>query len=363
MKRIVFTLLFFFSSVSFIHCQTGLKGDYYRGRNFEKLVMSRTDPQINFNWDNRTPAPGMPPTDYSIRWTGRLQVPETGEYQFSAVVDDGIRLWVGGIKVIDAWGPHDHESINGKVKMKAGQQYDIRVEYFNGILEGQIQLRWELPNENMSMLDKFMSKPEPIQRKYFTPPPAPEAEPVPEAKPVVIQRMDPVDSKPEPRPEPKPEPRPEPKPEPRPEPRPNPVMVSNQTASPNPPTKQAKPISAQNRMRDTIQKYTPKNVLFGQGEPLVLEESFPELDRLVKLLQRFEALKVQIDGHTDITGDPAVNLQLSKDRASEVAYYLKEKGIAANRIKTQGYGASRPLFGKDSSRLYPQNRRVEFTIK
>jgi outer membrane protein OmpA-like peptidoglycan-associated protein len=359
MKRIVFTLLFFFSSVSLIHCQTGLKGDYYRGRNFEKLVMSRTDQQINFNWDNRTPAPGMPATDYSIRWTGRLQVPETGEYQFSAVVDDGIRLWVGGIKVIDAWGPHDDDSFNGKVKMKAGQQYDIRVEYFNGILEGQIQLMWELPEQNMSMLDKFMSKPELINRKYFSPPPAPEAEPVPEAKPVVIQKIDPIDT----RTDPKTEPKPEPKPEPKAESKPNPI-VTRQTASPNPPPAALpKPTSGQSRMRDTIQKYTPKNVLFGQGEPFVLEESFPELDRLVKLLQRFEALKVQIDGHTDITGDPAVNLQLSKDRANEVAYYLKEKGIAADRIKTQGFGASRPLFGKDSTKLYPQNRRVEFTIK
>jgi len=358
MKRIVFTLLFFFSSVSFIHSQTGLKGDYYRGRNFEKLVMSRTDQQINFNWDNRAPTPGMPATDYSIRWTGRLLVPETGEYQFSAVVDDGIRLWVGGIKVIDAWGPHDDDSFIGKVKMKAGQQYDIRVDYFNGILEGQIQLMWELPEQNKSMLDKFMSKPEPIHRKYFSPPPTPEAEPVPEAKPVVIQKMDPIDAKPDPRPEPKSDPKADPKPEPKPN-----QIVSRQTASPNPPLAAPKPAQGQSRMRDTIEKYTPKNVLFGQGEPFVLEESYPELDRLVKLLKRFEALRVQIDGHTDITGDPAVNLQLSKDRANEVAYYLKEKGIAADRIKTQGFGATRPLFGKDSTRLYPQNRRVEFTIK
>ncbi len=70
-----------------------------------------------------------------------------------------------------------------------------------------------------------------------------------------------------------------------------------------------------------------------------------------------------MDGHTDITGDPEVNLQLSKDRANEVAFYLKEKGIDGKRIKTQGFGATRPLFGKDSTRLYPQNRRVEFKIQ
>lgn len=308
MNRTLLTFLLLFSAFSALNAQSGLKGDYYRGRNFEYLVFSRIDPQINFNWDNRTPGPGIPSTDYSIRWTGRIQVPESGEYQFSAVVDDGIRMWVGGVKVIDAWGPHDHASVGGKVKMKADQLYDIRVDYFNGILEGQIKLLWELPHSSNSILEKFLSKPELIKPTFFSPPPIPEAAPVREALPVGFQKRDTATQKPEVKQVVKPI---------------APLVVATkpeEISKPQPP----KPSQPQNRMRDTILKYTPKNVLFSRGEPFILEESFPELDRLVKLLLRFESLTIQIDGHTDITGDPELNLQLSRDRANEVAYYLKE---------------------------------------
>lgn len=342
-----------------LSAQNGLKGEYFRGKNFERKVLTRVDPQINFYWDHVAPAPGMPMTDYSIRWTGRITAPKTGEYTFSAMVDDGLRLWVGGVKVIDAWGPHDHESVSGQVAMKEGKTYDIRIEYFNGILEGQIQLHWEIPDPNKSLLDRVVGKKEIIGRRYFALPPPPQAEPVPEAI-AVNNPTRPADTKADPEPEKKQEKR-DPAPAPKPSPGPGtpqapsaPLVKGN--SSPDPVS------TKRTRMMDTIDKYTPKNLLFEQGEPFIREESLPELDRLVELLQRFEGLKVTIEGHTDITGDQSQNLQLSKDRASEVAFYLKKKGIEAGRIATRGYGSSRPLFGKDSTRLYPQNRRVEFKI-
>jgi len=349
--KLNFFAVFHLLSVISTFGQSGLKGEYFRGRNFERLVFTRIDPQINFNWDKNTPGFGIPFENYSVRWSGRIQVPETGEYVFSALVDDGIRLWVGGVKVFEAWGPHDLENVSGKVKMKEGQLYEVKLEYFNGILEGQVNLFWELPDEDKSIIDRVFRKPQSIDSKYFSPPPAPIPDPALEANPIAAIQVEKSDSPPTPLLQ-KMEPKTEPK------------VENERIVPPSEPTKKpvAKPTNTRTKMQDTIDKYTPKNVLFAPGEPFVLDESHPELDRLAKLLNRFQNLAVQIDGHTDITGDPAINLQLSKDRANEVAFYLKEKGINEKRIKTQGYGATRPLFGKDSTRLYPQNRRVEFRI-
>lgn len=329
---LVVTIFVFLSGIC--QAQQGLKGEYFNGRNFEFKVFTRTDAQLNFNWDRRPPAPGMSSTDFSIRWTGRLLAEQSGTYSFSAVVDDGIRLWVDGIKVIDAWGPHDHESVQGDVVLAAGQLYDLKVEYFNGILEGQIQLVWKIPSEENSVLDWFGKKGKTIEAKYLFLPKTPVAQPF-----VSEKEINPIEKVPS-------------------------TELPKATTSPTAPLKMAqKPPAPGSRMKDTISKYTPKNILFEPGEPFVLPESYPELNALIKLLKRFPKLKIRIDGHTDLTGDPKINQTLSEDRASEVAYYLTENGIESNRIKTRGFGATRPLFGKDSTRMYPQNRRVEFSIE
>ena len=82
--------------------QPGLKGEYYTGTDFGRKVMTRIDPQIRFDWSARDPAPGIPHSYYSIRWTGKLLAPATGQYRFYAKVDDGIRIWVGNQKVMDS---------------------------------------------------------------------------------------------------------------------------------------------------------------------------------------------------------------------------------------------------------------------
>lgn len=333
--RFVFfpTLFIFIWNISL--AQQGLKGEYFNGRNFDSRVLTRTDAQINFNWDRKPPAKGMESTDFSIRWTGRLLAELSGTYTFSAVVDDGLRLWVGGVKVIDAWGPHDHENVNGDVVLTAGQLYELKIEYFNGMLEGQIQLNWKTPTEEKSMLGWFGGNAKPIDPKLLFPPK------VPVAQAIATES--------------------EQKPEIKTVPKPEPPKVNNAILPPPPPKVPATTVAA--KMKDTIFKYTPKNILFEPGEPFILPQSYPELNQLVKLLKRFSKLRIRIEGHTDITGDPKINQTLSEDRANEVAYYLQENGIEVTRIRTKGFGASKPLFGKDSTKMYPQNRRVEFVIE
>jgi outer membrane protein OmpA-like peptidoglycan-associated protein len=69
---------------------------------------------------------------------------------------------------------------------------------------------------------------------------------------------------------------------------------------------------------------------------------------------------VVIEGHTDSSGDPARNLDLSGRRAHAVADYLVSQHVDAARIKAVGYGSERPLAKHSASS--PENRRVQFSF-
>jgi outer membrane protein OmpA-like peptidoglycan-associated protein len=73
-------------------------------------------------------------------------------------------------------------------------------------------------------------------------------------------------------------------------------------------------------------------------------------------------LTLQIDGHTDNTGNAAYNLILSQKRADAVLEYLASKGVERNRMEAKGYGQEKPITGNDSPAQRAQNRRVELKL-
>jgi len=87
------------------------------------------------------------------------------------------------------------------------------------------------------------------------------------------------------------------------------------------------------------------------------------LDELSGLLKKDPALKIQIVGHTDATGDPAANQNLSARRAERVKKTLSERyGADASRITAKGYGAEQPLETNDTDEGRCINRRVEIVL-
>jgi outer membrane protein OmpA-like peptidoglycan-associated protein len=73
-------------------------------------------------------------------------------------------------------------------------------------------------------------------------------------------------------------------------------------------------------------------------------------------------MRIEIRGHTDNTGDPAANLELSKARANTVYQELVSNGIDAARLTATGYGDTIPIAGNDTEDGRSQNRRTEFKI-
>ena len=85
----------------------------------------------------------------------------------------------------------------------------------------------------------------------------------------------------------------------------------------------------------------------------------PAIDQLLGALKAHPDWKISIDGHTDSTGNPAHNLDLSKRRAASVMAALAADGIEAGRMTSQGFGQTKPIASNDNEIGRAQNRRVE----
>jgi outer membrane protein OmpA-like peptidoglycan-associated protein len=104
------------------------------------------------------------------------------------------------------------------------------------------------------------------------------------------------------------------------------------------------------------------NVFFDFSKATLRNESFGDLDRLVKTLNDSPEMKIEIGGHTDNVGTADANLTLSQNRSQSVVDYLVSKGISKNRLVAKGYGMSKPTANNASEEGRQLNRRVEITI-
>jgi outer membrane protein OmpA-like peptidoglycan-associated protein len=104
------------------------------------------------------------------------------------------------------------------------------------------------------------------------------------------------------------------------------------------------------------------NVFFDFDKAALKPESFPELNRIVTLMNEKTGMQIEIAGHTDATGPESYNLGLSERRAKAVVSYLTEKGIETSRVTTLFFGESKPMETNASSEGRRKNRRVEFKI-
>ncbi len=324
--------------------QQGLLGEYYNGTNFETKVMSRVDRAIDFDWPlNVSPAAGVNASFFSARWTGKLQPPKSGKYTFSAKVDDGIRVWVGGKKVIEAWALHDSENFNGSVELVANQQYDLKVEYFNDIYEGEIHLLWVMPGESNAIIDLFKSPAKPVDSKYFVQP----AQSKPVEKPAQAKPLPKKNTASSKRPKKKPAPKPVQKPQ-------QPAAQPAATPPAAPPAELAK------KQREL----ELKPIYFVQSKDEILPTSKTTLDDWVVFLQQKTDAVIYVKGHTDDMGNAVKNQELSEKRAKLVAEYLVEHGLGKDRIQTKGYGSTQPIFVNPATeKERALNRRVEIRVK
>ncbi|HEX3792055.1 MAG TPA: glycoside hydrolase family 3 C-terminal domain-containing protein, partial [Pseudonocardiaceae bacterium] len=128
----------------------GLYAQYYNGNSLSGTpIATRVDPNVNFNWGGLSPGSGVPADNWSAKWTGSITPPTTGSYTFSLTSDDGSRLFVNGQQVINNWADQPATTRTGTITLTAGQPASIEVDYFQDGGGSQVNLGWQVPNQNL----------------------------------------------------------------------------------------------------------------------------------------------------------------------------------------------------------------------
>ena len=123
----------------------GLAGYYYDNINFTGATVTRLDPTVNFDWASGAPVAGIGADTFSVRWSGQVRAKVTGTTTFFTTSDDGVRLFVNNVLVVDNWTDHAPTENSGTIALAAGVKYDVRMEtYENGGL-AVAKLAWSGP--------------------------------------------------------------------------------------------------------------------------------------------------------------------------------------------------------------------------
>jgi outer membrane protein OmpA-like peptidoglycan-associated protein len=111
------------------------------------------------------------------------------------------------------------------------------------------------------------------------------------------------------------------------------------------------------------QKMVLQNLFFDQGQSIIKEESFEELEKVKKMMAENPSMEILLEGHTDNQGDMLKNIKLAEDRVNAVKDYITKDGVVdGKRIGIKSWGPYKPVMRNSSEEARKKNRRVEFTI-
>lgn len=137
---------------------TGLTGSYYNKTSTTVTpysasmftgtpTLTRLDPTVDFAWSTGStagsPGTGVNSTYFVVNWQGSVQPQYSETYYFDVVADDGVKLWVNGQLVIDAWTASSGGTERiGAIALTAGVLYDIKLQYYQATAYDLVHLRW-----------------------------------------------------------------------------------------------------------------------------------------------------------------------------------------------------------------------------
>lgn len=117
------------------------RGEYFNNKTLSgNPVLIRDDSQVSFNWGNRSPGTGVNSDGFSVRWSRSLNF-ASGRYRFTAISDDGVRVWVNNQLIIDGWSDHPPTPYSGDIDLPSGL-IPVRVEYYDSSGGAEILLTW-----------------------------------------------------------------------------------------------------------------------------------------------------------------------------------------------------------------------------
>jgi len=155
---------------------SGILGIYFDSKDLTGPFVTRIDPVVDFNWQKGQPIAGVEGDAFTVRWIGKVEAPETGDYTFITRTNDGARLWVDNRPLHDHWLPPEGlKEWSGSIRLEKGKKVDLRLEYMEQGGNAEAHLLWKGPG---------IPNPEIIASKWLTPAPPPSAAAAPAGKPL-----------------------------------------------------------------------------------------------------------------------------------------------------------------------------------
>lgn len=114
---------------------------YYSGLSFNKLLLSRSEPAIDYTWNDGSPDPAVPTDNFSARWNGNFSFNQ-GDYAFTVTADDGVRLYLDNQLVIDQWKDQAATAYTVTRTLQAGT-HNVRLEYYEAAGGAVAKLGWK----------------------------------------------------------------------------------------------------------------------------------------------------------------------------------------------------------------------------
>jgi hypothetical protein len=152
----------------------GWVGEYFANRSLAgPPTLVRLDPAIRFDWSEGSPDPSLPVDNFSVRWSRQVFL-QGGTYQFNALSDDGMRVFIDGELLLDEWRERAAFPQTVTVDLPAGN-YLMVVEYFEGTGRALISFDWILASQGRSAPSNV---PPPPPTPTWTPTPVAPLKPV-----------------------------------------------------------------------------------------------------------------------------------------------------------------------------------------
>jgi len=121
----------------------GWQASYWNNRTLSGTpTLQRFDQQLTFDWGYGSPDPALASDNFSVRWERFIDL-TPGNYRFTAIADDGIRVWLDNDLLIDGWSEHAAQRFTAERSLKQGP-HALRVEYFEAGGAASAEVNWEL---------------------------------------------------------------------------------------------------------------------------------------------------------------------------------------------------------------------------
>lgn len=132
----------------------GLSADYFNNMLLSGTpAVSTIDPTVNFKWA-ASPVSGININQFSVRWTGEIKAVYSEIYTFYTTSDDGVRLWVNDVLLVDNWKDHSVTTNSGTINLEAGQLYSIKMEFYDNCCAAEASLSWSSTSQAKQIVPK-----------------------------------------------------------------------------------------------------------------------------------------------------------------------------------------------------------------